>query len=261
MFKAIAILLMMSVTTLLANTWKYHESKDEMSGETEYYASSPIVSATKKMDFPYSKTRAWIGVGCKKGEQWSYFGFTTSPNLNNTKTNSGHSSLSPRLKMGDEIVKLDLTQKWGNKFLHVSGYYSDVKYNLGDNSFIEKLKNNNSALLELDWHGNGSVYFKYPLQGSSKALSKLQKNCGYKPPAWASQNIDDYGKGKPKNEKVRTEKEFEKDCLDSRMFFVKVGSMYGCSEESDIGLTDKENCENIAGVYDDSNKICSKAIK
>lgn len=156
---------------LLANNWEFSTSNDAMTGEKSAYAFSPSVSSNNKMDFPYSGTKSWVGVGCKDGRQWAYFGFSIAPNLNDTETQDGYSTLITRIKFGNELNNIKLTQEWGAKALHLS--YPENK-----DTFIEKLKKVDSVLLELNWHGNGKTYFKYPLRGSSNAISNMQDNCG-----------------------------------------------------------------------------------
>lgn len=264
MVKVIYMMCFILITPLIADSWRYKVSKDEMTGEMSYYVSSPMTLATKTMDFPYTKTKSWIGVGCKDGKQWAYFGFNNSPNLIKSKTEDGYSVSNSRIKIGKELSEVSLTQEWGSKFLQFANSYSGYSNYLSANKFVKKIKKANSVLIDVNWHGNGNTYFKYSLNGSSKALNRMQKECGYKAPSWENQKIEDFGKEEVKkapikNQKnmIKTDRELEQVCLDDRLFFVRVGSVYGCSEESSIGLTDKDNCENIGGHYNASNSTCS----
>ncbi len=175
MKKILFILVLLLSINISAWSWNHSADKDEMTGEKLSYASSSSISSTKKMDFPYSKTKSWIGVGCKDGKQWAYFGFTTKPNLNNTSTEDGYSTFTTRVKIDNEIINTKFTQDWGSKFLHISNYGGEIN----DEKFIEKIKKANLVILELQWHGNGSTFFKFPLKGSTKALNKMQNECGY----------------------------------------------------------------------------------
>ena len=60
------IYLLICIVVPIFGSWDYSVSKDEMTGKNSAYASSQTVAATKRMDFPYSKTRGWIGIGCFK---------------------------------------------------------------------------------------------------------------------------------------------------------------------------------------------------
>ena len=47
-----------------------------------------------------------------------------------------------------------------------------------DEVMVKKLISSNELLLELPWHSEGNVYFKYPLKGSSSSIQKIAKVCG-----------------------------------------------------------------------------------
>ena len=170
MLKKIILSSFVLSVSIFASTWDVNIKKDKMSGEISTYASSSTVTSDEKMRFPYSNTKSWIGVGCKDGKEWAYFGFTESPNLLNTETQSGYSILYAKIKIGKTVDKIKLLQEWGDRFLSITN---------NAESFIEKLKQGKSILLELNWHGNGKTYFTYSLQGSTKALTKLQNECGF----------------------------------------------------------------------------------
>ena len=87
--------------------------------------------------------------------------------LNNTQTEDGYNNISTKMKFNDEVESISLTQDWGSKFLHFQN----------DEKIIAKIEKANSLLLKLNWHGSGSVYFKFPLKDSSNALKKITKEC------------------------------------------------------------------------------------
>lgn len=89
-----------------------------MAGKKSFYASSPSVGATKTMLFPYSTVSSWIGVGCDGKNTWVYFGFSDSPNLNNTVTKSGYHLINTKVRWDQTISDAKLRQEWGSKFLH-----------------------------------------------------------------------------------------------------------------------------------------------
>ena len=153
------------VTSAFASGWDTSISKDEMTDKGSAYASSPIVAPIKTMGFPYSDVKAWLGIGCNNSAKWVYVGFTTAPNLNNTQTEDGYNNISTKIKFNDEVESISLTQDWGSKFLHFQN----------DEKIIAKIEKANSLLLKLNWHGSGSVYFKFPLKDSSNALKKITK--------------------------------------------------------------------------------------
>lgn len=147
--------------------WGSTTSSDEMSGERSAYAVSPTISTTRRMAFPYSDVKAWLGVGCDKSSEWAYIGFSGAPNLNNTELEDGYSVIKTRVKWGETLTKDTFTQKWGGKYLHFRN----------DSSAIQKIAGSNGMMLELDWHGQGAVHFDFPLKGSSKAIADIRASC------------------------------------------------------------------------------------
>jgi len=154
-------------TTTFASNWDTSISKDEMTGKGSAYASSSIISPTKTMGFPYGDVKAWLGVGCNNSSKWVYVGFTTAPNLNDTQTEDGYNIIETRIKINEKVENITLIQNWGSRFLHFEN----------DKKIINDIEKANSILLELNWHGSGSVYFKFPLNGSSNALKRITKEC------------------------------------------------------------------------------------
>lgn len=154
-------------TTPSAPTWRQSTSKDEMTGKQSSYASSPRAASTSPMEFPYGGTKAWLGVGCDGQSEWAYFGFTEAPNLNNTDTKDGYSVVTTRVRWNETVESTSFTQKWGAAFLH----FRD------DKSAISKIAGAKTVLLELDWHGQRTVYFEISLNGSSKAIADMRQQC------------------------------------------------------------------------------------
>ncbi|MEC7120143.1 MAG: zinc ribbon domain-containing protein, partial [Pseudomonadota bacterium] len=89
-----------------ASSWSITSSKDEMTGETSFFAVSESVAPTRPMDFPYSDVTAWIGVGCDGASEWAFFGFDQAPNLTGSETRSGYNLISTRIKWGDAIENI-----------------------------------------------------------------------------------------------------------------------------------------------------------
>jgi len=172
-YKIVIIIIFIGLqSTSLFAEWNVVEKKDEMTGDKYAYAYSPGVKPTKKMDFPYGDVESWVLVGCDKDDFWIYFGFTEAPNLQDTEpwdTADGHNETLIRAKFGDEIMKIQLIQKWNAKELRVSKY---KKF-----SVISGIKKHHSMLLELNWYGEGRVYFSYSLRGSAKAIAEIFNKC------------------------------------------------------------------------------------
>ncbi len=139
-----------------------------MTGEVNAYASSDSMTATQSMGFPYTNTKAWLGVGCDTDGQWAYVGFSTAPNLNRTETKDGYNRIRTRIKWNESVTLVILNQEWGDRFLH----FTD------DNSAIDNIVGKHTVLLELNWHGEGKTYFRFSLDGSAAAVAKIRAACG-----------------------------------------------------------------------------------
>lgn len=148
--------------------WTTSTSKDEMTGKLSAYAHSPISFPTKEMSFPYGGVNAWLGVGCDKNSEWVYIGFNGSPNLANTETEDGYNLINTRIKWNGAVENVELTQDWSAEFLHFRE----------DAPALSKILNSNTALLELQWHGQQPAYFEFSLNGSSKAIAEIKTKCG-----------------------------------------------------------------------------------
>ncbi len=94
-------------------------------------------------------------------------GFTDGPNLTKTKTRDGYDSFDTRIKWDDEIKTAEFTQTWGEAFIH---------FRFGE-SAIRDMTAASNMLLELPWYGEGNVYFRFSLRGSSAAISRARESC------------------------------------------------------------------------------------
>lgn len=151
-------------------SWGTSTSKDEMTGKFSAYAHSPDAYPSKKMKFPYHDVNSWMGVGCDAKSEWVYFGFNSTPNLANDETEDGYNSIRTRVRWDDSVENVSLTQDWGAKFIHFRN----------DAAAISKIAASSTALLELKWHGEQPNYFKYSLNGSSKAIAEIRAKCAAK---------------------------------------------------------------------------------
>lgn len=163
----VIIVILVTLSMPVLAQWDVSNSTDEMTGKTTAYCSSPITYPTKSMDFPYSDTQAWLGIGCDGDTEWVYIGFTNEPNLLNTNTEDGYNAISTRIKWDDDLLNESFTQIWGAKFIHFKN----------DWIAIQNVMKSNTLLVELNWHGNGKTYFKFNLAGSSKAIAEMRARC------------------------------------------------------------------------------------
>lgn len=164
-----ALITSIAITSFTANaSWNVSSDVDEMTGEATHYAISQSTESINKMDFPYKDVRSWIGVGCDKKIEFIFIGFNKSPNITNDKNQDGWSLISTRFEWDNDVESVKLSQTWGSKFLQFRG---------DDSKFIKKIESKKNGLLYLSWHGQGSVYFPYSFEGSSKAIATIRQKC------------------------------------------------------------------------------------
>lgn len=157
-----------SSLTASAPSWTVVSTTDKMSGAKQWYAKSPAASPAAPMTFPYSGVDAYLIVGCDKQSEWTYFAFSTSPNLNYTRIHNGYSSVPTRIKWGSKIRDITLTQNWGSRFL---------SFDSGE-GVLNRIMRNKTVLLELRWYGQGRVYFPFSLLGAKEAIQRIMDHCG-----------------------------------------------------------------------------------
>ncbi|WP_417522269.1 zinc ribbon domain-containing protein [Marinobacter sp.] len=151
-----------------APEWRIFESADEMTGDKSAYAVSPNAEATQRMGFPYGDVEAWLGVGCDASSEWAYIGFNNAPNLNGGDIGDGYRDFRLRVRWDDNVVFDTFRQRWSAEALHFHN----------DRGAIQKISGSNSVMVELDWHGQGTVRFPFTLNGSSKAIQDIRRKCG-----------------------------------------------------------------------------------
>ena len=155
--------------------WGFLISEDEMTGEISAYTFTDYMAPTKRMGWPYGEVEAALVVGCDDDFEWTYIAFTRRPNLSNTKNSTpstwpwefGHDLITTRIKWDEEVEYVTFKQKWGEK--HISFKNPDEN--------IKNIEKSNKALLELNWHGEGKIYFKFSLKGSSAGLKNIRNEC------------------------------------------------------------------------------------
>jgi hypothetical protein len=148
--------------------WSTSTSKDEMTGEFRAIAASPMTYPTKNTSLPYGRVSSWMTVGCVSSREnlLVSFGFSTAPYLTEGKgtTRDGYDSIHTRVKWDRQVEDVTLIQFWGAD--------ADYIHFLDANAAIPKISASSTVLLELNWHGNNRTFFKYSLNGSSRAIAE-----------------------------------------------------------------------------------------
>lgn len=148
-------------------SWKVLENVDEMTGEVlSVYAVSSDVVPTRQMSFPYGDVESYIGYACERGNEWVLVGFFSPANLMGDEIHDGYNSLDTRVKWDERIENMRFIQSRAraSNFLTFEQTQKSIQY----------IMQSNSMLLEVPWHGQGKVYFRYSLAGASKAISQAR---------------------------------------------------------------------------------------
>jgi len=148
--------------------WSTHNSVDEMTGGVSAYATSEMFPASAPMAFPYSDITSYIGIGCDKSSLWAYVGFSDIPNLMGGDWDSDGRTYNYRVRWDSEVIKTSFYHSVGGRAIHFNNELEAVNL----------IKAHKIMRLEVNWHGNGLVYFDYNLTGSSKAISEMMNTCG-----------------------------------------------------------------------------------
>lgn len=139
--------------------WNIFNSTDEMTEKKAIYLKSENGTTIHPMDYPYSGTESRIIFGCNDNDIWSYFWFSTKPNITNDVTEHGYSRSKSRIRFDNTLDTISLTQEWGSKFMHV--IYASW--------FIDNLKQSSTVKLELNWHSQNNTIFEYNVHGFAPA--------------------------------------------------------------------------------------------
>lgn len=156
------------LTTSVSAEWTVDSSKDPMTGTEKWTAKSSYAVATEEMEFPYHNVEAWIEVVCESGTTNVKIGFSNGPNLMDTSLHQdGYEIIDTRIKWDVKIEEIRLNHDYASKYIDFRN----------DQDIIEKLKNYNTLLLELNWFAEDEVYFEFSLDGSKEAMDEIQENC------------------------------------------------------------------------------------
>lgn len=147
--------------------WIVSRSVDKMTNVKSWYAISPSVNSVDPMRFPYTDTRARMAVACDKKSKWAYVTFSGSINLTGTVTHDGFDTVATRIRWDSNIEHVKFTEKWGAR--HVQFESTD--------KVITDVISHKTALLELQWFEQGTVYFRFPLEGAKAAVQTALSKC------------------------------------------------------------------------------------
>jgi hypothetical protein len=147
--------------------WRNAVSENEMTKQVEAYALSQAVESTRPMQPPYQGTTAWLGVGCSGAREWAFIGFSEAPNIVDDLTQDGYNVIAARIRWDETTRRALLSQEWGSPFLMFDA----------DENAIPRVEQSGTALLELNWYGQGQTYFEFSLIGATAAIGEIRGSC------------------------------------------------------------------------------------
>ncbi|GEM_PF-758114 len=146
--------------------WEVFIFKDEKAGKKTGVAISPLIAPTDSMGSPYSDIEAALGVGYDGKYEWVCISFIQPPKLSGTELGdeNEYDIISTRIKWDDVVETTELIYLWGSNLLCFIEVSEEV---------ISKIINSDTMLLELNWYGEGKVYFQFPLVGAAEAINEI----------------------------------------------------------------------------------------
>ena len=158
----VSVLVLLAVSTVFCE-WNVNYIQDEMTGAQTWYAVSPLAFPTKQLSFPYQDTTAYLFVFYVNGMDLPVIVFSPSLGLTVGLPYKDGFLYTTRVKWDNKVENIQIF----NKLFENGITFIEPAY------VIRKIRSSKAMLLELNWIGNGSVYFKFDLTGASKAIDQL----------------------------------------------------------------------------------------
>ena len=177
LLKALALMIFITASPLnaaSANEWTTYDSRNEMTDRIFAQASSPRVSATRTLPFPYNDLKARIVYQCSEtGAEGTAVQFDSDPNLTDTETTQEYTEFKVRIRWDDDLRSQPMRHSIGDREVYFVRY---DKNGLSDP--LRKLQEHDNVLIEFDIFSAGKAIFKFGLQGSASAITEAQTLCG-----------------------------------------------------------------------------------
>ena len=153
---AVALVLVATAGPAAAE-WRAWSSTDEMSGAVRKGVVSAWTKPTRAMSFPYADARGVAGLACDG--RGAYFRFSSPPNVSQDDTEDGYNVSRLRVRFdATPPTRIGFTQVWGSNQLTTN-----------DAAVRKGILSAKEMLLEIPWHGQGNVVFRFDLAGSAAA--------------------------------------------------------------------------------------------
>lgn len=140
-----------------AKAWSGWQSGDPMDDSVRKGIASMWTPPMRMMGFPYSDVKAVSGISCDG--RGAYLSFTDTPNISDDTNHSGYSESKLRVRFDKENPqRRSFTQVWGSNQLHTDSV-----------AVRQGILRKHTMMVEIPWHGEGNVIFKFDLTGSHDA--------------------------------------------------------------------------------------------
>jgi len=166
----LTVVLISLLATAVFGEWTLTYFTDEMTGQRTWYASSPISYPNSVMNFPYADACAWLIVLYNGENDLPLVLFNLIPTFLNTSIGDGYYLLSTRVKWNNSVEQMEFYQPILGNGLFFIDYKRATKM----------IRASKTMRIELNWLGNGLVYFDFDLTGASKAIDNLHAVYGKK---------------------------------------------------------------------------------
>ena len=151
--------------------WYVSYGEDRITGERTWTASSGPVYPEDELGDRRSGAEGWIGFFCDRSGEGAFLGFSSVPNL---IAGSGRRELPVphsrvRTRWNQDAIVMMLRHEPGSATLEFVDSADVNAVRLPDES--------RSVLIELPWHDEELVYFRYSLEASSGPIKKVRSEC------------------------------------------------------------------------------------
>ena len=138
-----------------------------MTNVVRSYALTYLHYPVEPLKFPYSNTKAGLGVMCTDGSLYTYISLNHAIGVDGLDHYKNVYKFTTRVKWGDQIETTDFVQE---------SYMSNTLYFKESVKTLEKIIKHDKVLVE--FHLDDTAYFEISLKGADKAVKTMLEMCG-----------------------------------------------------------------------------------
>lgn len=163
--------------------WSTSSTTDVMTEVKSYHAISNQTGPIENLKFPYGDVKSYISFSCQPSNGFQIYFVFNKTNIPGMRYKNGDKYIDAKVKFDNNIQTYPLLFVEGINdslyFTNDSDPVLNLFYSL-DRTLAVRLLESKSMLLELEYHNNGYVHFRYDLNGSD-AIKKTLLDCGLPP--------------------------------------------------------------------------------